>query len=81
MLKMKWLTNHDGRLVATWIQSGEPGSSGCREATIILKMQWTTDGDGRLVPTPVQSGEPQPWKDHAGSKASRWVRLCLHDRM
>jgi hypothetical protein len=72
MLKMKWMTDHDGRLVATWIQSGEPGFTGCREATIMLKMKWTIDPEGRLGATPAQSA-----KGHPGSKASRWVSLCL----
>ena len=55
MLKMKWMTDHDGRLVSTWIQSGEPGSTGGREETIMLKMKWTMDLWGCLVTTPAQS--------------------------
>jgi hypothetical protein len=77
MLTMKWMTDYDGRLVATWIQSGEAGSTGCREATIMLKMKWTVDHEGRLVPTAAQSGEPQSSKDHPGSKVPRLVSLCL----
>jgi hypothetical protein len=72
MLNMKWMTDHDGRLVSTWIHSGEPGSTGCREATIMLKMKWTIGPEGRLGATPAQSP-----KGHPGSKASRWVSLCL----
>jgi high affinity Mn2+ porin len=75
MFKMQWLTDHDGRLVATWIQSGELGSSGGREATIMLKMKWTIGHEGRLVPTPAQSGEPQSSQAHPASKVPRWVRL------
>ena len=60
MLKMNWMTGHDGRLVATWNQSDEPGFAGCREATIMLKLKWAMDRDGRLVAIPVQSGENTP---------------------
>jgi hypothetical protein len=49
MLKMKWMTDHDGRLFATWTQSAEPGSSGQRGETIMLKMKWTMDYEARLV--------------------------------
>jgi high affinity Mn2+ porin len=75
MLKMRWMTDDDGRLVATWIQSGEPGSPGGREATIVLKKKWTMDHAGRLVPTPAHFGEPQPSEDPPGSKVRRWIRL------
>jgi hypothetical protein len=77
MLTMQWMTGHDGRLVATWTQSAEPGSPGGREETIMLKMKWTMDHEGRLVPTPAQSGEPQSSKDPPGSKVRRLVSRCL----
>jgi hypothetical protein len=77
LLKMKWMMDHECRLVATWIQSAEPDSPGCREQTIMVKMKWMMDHECRLVPTPAQSGEPQSSKDHPGSKVPRWVRLCL----
>jgi high affinity Mn2+ porin len=58
MLKMKWMTDHDGRLVATWIQSGEAGFPGGRAATIMLELKWTTEQEGCLVQTRAELSEP-----------------------
>ena len=86
MLKMKWMTDHDGRLVATWIQSDEPGSTGGREETIMIQMKWTMDLRGCLVTTPAQSAEPQSSKD-SGLKSApigkvyaflRWAPIKRH---
>lgn len=48
MLKMEWMMDHDGRLFATWTESGGPGSTGQRAETIIVKMKWTIDHEARL---------------------------------
>ena len=77
MLKMKWMTDHDGRLVATWAQSDEPGSTGGREGTIMIKMIWIMDHKDRLVASPAQYGELQSSQDHPGARVPRLVRPFL----
>ena len=76
MLIMKWMTAHDGRLVATWIQSAESGCAGCCEAAIMVKLKWTMDRDGRLARTPAQSGETMP----AGMQGDREVLWSIFKR-
>ena len=49
MLNMKWMLDHDGRLFATWAESGGPGSTGQGAETIIVKMKWMIDHETRLV--------------------------------
>jgi hypothetical protein len=77
MLKMKWITDRDGRLVATWIQSGESDSTGGRKDAVMLKMQWAMDHEGRPLPTSAQPGEPESSKDPPGSKVPRLVSRSL----
>ena len=49
MLKMKWMMDYDGRLFASWTESGGPGSTGQRAETIIVKMKWTIDHESCRV--------------------------------
>jgi hypothetical protein len=72
MLKMKWMTDHDGRLVATWTQSNEPGPTGGREETIMIQMKWAVDLWGCLVTTPAQSPIA-----NSGLRLPRLVRPCF----
>jgi hypothetical protein len=74
MLKMKWITDYDGRLVATWVQSGEASSPGCRAATIMLKMKWTMRHEGRLTRIPAQSREQASMGCHLSLVASEGGR-------
>ena len=61
MLKMKWMTDHDGRISSgTWTESGELDRHGQRAETIMLKI--------------VEARSP---KGNPGSNASRWVRLYV----
>jgi len=48
MLNMKWMTDHDDRLVATWTHSDPAATTGGRGETIMLKMKWRFRNDGQL---------------------------------
>jgi hypothetical protein len=74
MLKMRWTRDHDGRLVATWIQTSEPGSTDGRQKLLIFKMQWTIDHEGHLVPNPAPSGESQLSFAFAEAGPARWTK-------
>jgi hypothetical protein len=73
MLKMKWKTCGEGRLVATWIPTADLALKGCHEATIMLNMKWRMNPDGRLVAIPDPSGEAPSPKAHAAAKVSRYI--------
>jgi hypothetical protein len=48
MLKMKWMTDLDDRLFATWTQSELAATTEGGGETIKIKMQWRFQNDGPL---------------------------------
>src|ERR1035441_1074915 len=48
MLKMKWMTDQDDRLIATWTQSELTATTDGGGETIKIKMKWRFQNDGPL---------------------------------